>query len=235
MSVLKKLKIVRTKDPGNGKTGSYLRYALGEIILIVIGIFVAMQINNWNEARKNKLANDQLLQLAQEEILQIGSTLDRDMVYRDTLPMVYKKFVDELALPDSPENHQNIENLLKSLFRTTAYTFAQNSITSYITNTQNDNSQLNREIIRLHDYLTDLELISKRGFDMKFENFYGGFGDDVDVSKLKLLSFKTIKTLDFRNKITMNAYVEEEISVKFDQARNQKVLVDSLIHTYLKI
>ena len=33
------------------KTGKYLKYAIGEIILVVIGILIALQINNWNEER----------------------------------------------------------------------------------------------------------------------------------------------------------------------------------------
>ncbi|MCO5723887.1 DUF6090 family protein [Robiginitalea marina] len=33
------------------KTGTYLKYAIGEIILVVIGILIALQINNWNENR----------------------------------------------------------------------------------------------------------------------------------------------------------------------------------------
>ncbi|MGB5377770.1 DUF6090 family protein [Muriicola sp.] len=35
-----------------GKTAKYLRYALGEIVLVVIGILIALQINNANENRK---------------------------------------------------------------------------------------------------------------------------------------------------------------------------------------
>ena len=38
------------------KTGKYFKYAIGEIILVVIGILIALQINNWNENRKNKIA-----------------------------------------------------------------------------------------------------------------------------------------------------------------------------------
>ena len=38
------------------KTGKYIQYALGEIILVVIGILIALQINNWNENRKNRIA-----------------------------------------------------------------------------------------------------------------------------------------------------------------------------------
>jgi hypothetical protein len=34
------------------KTGKYFKYAIGEIILVVIGILIAMSINNWNEERK---------------------------------------------------------------------------------------------------------------------------------------------------------------------------------------
>lgn len=35
-----------------GKPLKYLRYAVGEIVLVVIGILIALQINNWNEQRK---------------------------------------------------------------------------------------------------------------------------------------------------------------------------------------
>jgi hypothetical protein len=35
------------------KTGKYFKYALGEIVLVVVGILIALQINNWNEYRKD--------------------------------------------------------------------------------------------------------------------------------------------------------------------------------------
>ena len=35
------------------KTGKYLKYAIGEIILVIIGILIALQINNWNIENKN--------------------------------------------------------------------------------------------------------------------------------------------------------------------------------------
>jgi len=37
------------------KTGKYLKYAIGEIVLVVIGILIALQINNWNEQRKERI------------------------------------------------------------------------------------------------------------------------------------------------------------------------------------
>ena len=43
-----------------GKTGKYFKYAIGEILLVVIGILIALSINNWNENRKTA-SEEQLL------------------------------------------------------------------------------------------------------------------------------------------------------------------------------
>ena len=43
------------------KTGKYFKYAIGEIILVVVGILIALQINNWNEQRKNNTKEQQIL------------------------------------------------------------------------------------------------------------------------------------------------------------------------------
>jgi hypothetical protein len=43
------------------KTGKYLKYAIGEIVLVVIGILIALQINNWNENRKAHISQKVLL------------------------------------------------------------------------------------------------------------------------------------------------------------------------------
>ena len=49
-------------------TGKYLKYAIGEIVLVVIGILIALQINNWNEIQKTKRWEDQFLTDLQNEL-----------------------------------------------------------------------------------------------------------------------------------------------------------------------
>ncbi|TPV32809.1 hypothetical protein FJ651_10870 [Paucihalobacter ruber] len=43
----------------HNKSSKYLKYAIGEIILVVIGILIALQINNWNEEKKNSASERQ--------------------------------------------------------------------------------------------------------------------------------------------------------------------------------
>lgn len=47
------LRKLRRKEMNN-KTGRYFKYAVGEIVLVVIGILIALSINNWNEQLKIK-------------------------------------------------------------------------------------------------------------------------------------------------------------------------------------
>ncbi len=39
------------------KTGRYLKYAIGEIVRVVIGILIALSIHNWNDNKKNENRN----------------------------------------------------------------------------------------------------------------------------------------------------------------------------------
>jgi hypothetical protein len=50
--MIKFFRRIRQTLLSEGNNGKYLKYAIGEIILVVIGILIALQINNWNEARK---------------------------------------------------------------------------------------------------------------------------------------------------------------------------------------
>ena len=52
-----------------GKTTKYFKYAIGEIILVVIGILIALQINNWNEYRKERLKEQTYLTRLKEDLI----------------------------------------------------------------------------------------------------------------------------------------------------------------------
>lgn len=45
--------LIRKKLLDEGNLKRYLMYAIGEILLVVIGILIALQINNWNQANSD--------------------------------------------------------------------------------------------------------------------------------------------------------------------------------------
>ena len=58
------------------KTSKYFKYAIGEIVLVVIGILIALQINNWNENRKKNNLRATLTKSIKED-------LKADVIYLD--------------------------------------------------------------------------------------------------------------------------------------------------------
>ena len=71
--MIKFFRTIRQNHINKGKTINYFKYALGEIVLVVIGILIALQINNWNEQRKEsalekKLLNELYISIANDTI-----------------------------------------------------------------------------------------------------------------------------------------------------------------------
>lgn len=52
--MIKFFRNIRKSLLAEGKTSKYFKYAIGEIILVVIGILIALQINTWNNNRINE-------------------------------------------------------------------------------------------------------------------------------------------------------------------------------------
>lgn len=60
---------IRRKLIRDSKARSYLFYAIGEIALVMIGILLALQVNNWNEQRKTVNKKNELLQNISAELI----------------------------------------------------------------------------------------------------------------------------------------------------------------------
>lgn len=67
---------IRQKLLAQGETGRYAQYAIGEIFLVVIGILIALQINNWNEHKKEKAFEKEILEQIRANLLNEKVTLE---------------------------------------------------------------------------------------------------------------------------------------------------------------
>ncbi|WP_051044092.1 DUF6090 family protein [Psychroflexus gondwanensis] len=93
------------------KTGKYLKYAIGEIVLVVIGILIALQINNWNESRKQGISE-------KEFIASIKNDLKQDKAFIQLIvENIEPKIVTYKVLnSDLPNLYYNERKSLDSIF-----------------------------------------------------------------------------------------------------------------------
>lgn len=67
--MLKFFRRIRKQLLNDSQVKKYIIYAIGEILLVVIGILLALQINNWNESRKTKATAHEYLQNIRNDIV----------------------------------------------------------------------------------------------------------------------------------------------------------------------
>jgi hypothetical protein len=65
--MIKFFRKIRQKLLSENKFSKYLLYAIGEIVLVVIGILIALQINNWNNNHKLEKEEIQLMKSLHKE------------------------------------------------------------------------------------------------------------------------------------------------------------------------
>lgn len=100
--MIKFFRKIRQKLLQENRFSKYLLYAIGEIVLVVIGILIALQINNWNEAKKDSEVesiyikniiedlNDQLNSIErqikrEEEFFSVSQNILEDYYEKNTL------------------------------------------------------------------------------------------------------------------------------------------------------
>ena len=76
---------IRKKLADDNKPLKYARYAIGEIVLVVIGILIALSINNWNEGRKDQIVEQYYLRGLHEEFETNRQQLDFFTILNDQL------------------------------------------------------------------------------------------------------------------------------------------------------
>ena len=93
------------------KTGKYLKYAVGEILLVVIGILIALQINNWNENRKAQAEEQKILTVLFQEIKTAKETCQAELEIELKNIKSYEKVLGNNESQKNILNHTKVDSL----------------------------------------------------------------------------------------------------------------------------
>jgi hypothetical protein len=96
-----------------------MRYAIGEIVLVVIGILIALQVNNWNEKRLNYMEEKRILKALSEELKLRRFLFARGTEQQENSILSAKNLLMEMQ---SPIQEMNIDRLDKDIDRITSRT-----------------------------------------------------------------------------------------------------------------
>jgi len=97
------------------RTSKYMLYAIGEIILVVIGILIALQINNWNEDRKTQANQEKYLVLLKAEAFNNLKEIER---VKEMVSTMNTWQVKVIGLIDAPQDTIT-ESYVSKAFRNT--------------------------------------------------------------------------------------------------------------------
>ena len=186
------------------KTGKYLKYAIGEIILVVIGILIALQINNWNENRKSKI-------MANEVYTNLLTSLEQDSVeVQRTINLLTKSLEAQrkLILSNSDQytngfNQNDLEKIVREISQGVMSFFPKTGVYDLITSNNSMDLLQSKKIKALLINLYDFQYKRYENVDVIIDNKYHYQLNSLIRKKMEFIvefnpesEFKVIKRVD---------------------------------------
>jgi hypothetical protein len=190
---------IRKKLIEQNKARNYFFYAIGEIILVVIGILIALQVNNWNENRKT-------IVLEKNYLSDIKNNLIADTLTFSTAIKRVKQTISNNKRLLNPEiiheiSADSLFYLLQTSFHSTRIYHIDNSTFLKLSNTgfvesgnhnaifKEINNYYNKEFVAYSEYI---EWDKEQSIDMFNKDFLGSF-KDIDLTNLSLENNSSVK------------------------------------------
>jgi hypothetical protein len=204
-------------QPGGraGKTGKYLKYAIGEIVLVVIGILIALSINNWNQDR---IYNKEREYLISELLTEFENNLDLIKLMssrNENLIAKIDSLIEVLPNLNFPGDERKLSELLKRSRVVNLATYNPSAgMMNSMSNTSNfqhiKDKSLRRNLLNWSGFVDDMkenEIFAHEHSQVimpEYLSSFSIFGDLEMVRDVKLKGDFVINPLELRNKLLHN-------------------------------
>lgn len=150
---------IRKKLADDNKPLKYARYAIGEIVLVVIGILIALQINNWNEQSKISKSVDTNLVILKQNLLEDQTQLEN--LKQDMISNIHSADSSMLQMKTLIPVDNGIKKFLQTLMQ--EYQFSPNTNAIETITQSNEISVLSTELrTAILDYYALIERTKER-------------------------------------------------------------------------
>ncbi|WP_343485905.1 DUF6090 family protein [Allomuricauda sp. d1] len=213
--MIKFFRNIRKRLLSEGKTAQYIKYAIGEIVLVVIGILIALKINNWNEARKNSNKEKAILKELHNEFKANLTQFEEAKNVHQKSFQAAEIVIRNLNRPETPESQDSLREYGSKVFSNITFNPSNGVVQSLISSgdfqlIQNDS--LRRHLVSwretLDDY-TEEEVALKNFWTDKVEPYFMENGDFLNPFNIK--NFELLKDPLFRNMIARHRFYVDNV------------------------
>lgn len=226
---------IRKKLIEQSQIRKYLLYALGEILLVVIGILIALQVNTWNQNRLDRIEERKMLANIHDEFVQNKKLLNTSL---STTMDAYEAGITLMALMGQEHNRvmqHNLDSLLYHMLPADDYLPSNNSINNIIQSgrlnliTNDELIELLYEWEVLVGYIKDRDTSSDKWVNeqvlifladyisFKEMDIYGGF-EWTGRSNLSKDYYPLFESLAFENILDNTLYLYRQQIERLEQA-----------------
>ncbi len=226
------------------KTGKYLKYAIGEIVLVVIGILIALSINSWNQNRLDQLDKKEILSKLHLEF-QVNKKILQD--YKLTNEKSMNSNIALLSLIGETRealSKQNLDSLFYETYQGYELAFTENAIKNIV-----QGGLLNlfkdEEMTSLLNQWNSLSAIRENRLN-KLDSWNNGYSipylmpyisfKEMDAnanfrwtgkSKVKPDYYPLFQKIEFENLIENSLWYQQNLN---DRLEETEVLIDKIIN-----
>ena len=166
--MIKIFRKIRQQLLTENKSSKYLIYAIGEIILVVIGILIALSINNWNESRKKKETLYNIYTIIKQDLETDLLNIDKIFTSMNPNEKMLMKVINQTM---TFEDYKSCEPCRSVLDGFPDYTFQERGIKLLENQSQFTNNDLKATIT---DFYSELNT----EIDVDIESINIGFNDN---------------------------------------------------------
>ena len=191
--------IIRKRFLTEKKFGNYLFYGIGEIVLIVIGILIALQFNNWNESRKDRNEELRMLKNLNQDLKSASSQLD-NKIYQNRLFFIRDSILLDVIQYEKKLPIDSLEKLILGHLITPTFDPEMGTIVEIINGGKLEiikNDDLRKHISSWNKYMDELHETSEKLIYFDDHIKYPLYADKMVLRNLYTTAYKNFKGLEF--------------------------------------
>ncbi|NNC98045.1 MAG: hypothetical protein HKN88_08220 [Gammaproteobacteria bacterium] len=225
---MKVLNKQRKEQLANSKFGNYLKYALGEILLVAVGILLAVAVNNWNEDRQNFKELESIHAMVKKNLVSNIAAIDKILEIYASSEVYYQKHLDAEVTQEDYQNSPGLAYLIMGYPELTLNQRGYRLLQNFTANYDQQENVISGEIIgfyteMLHEIKVDDELRANN-FQKNFSHWqtYPWWSDYISQKDYTGFIDYALNDQDYKNRIATAEFINYKVFKKEIEEYKQK-------------